>query len=331
MIFQMCSCVKVPTILLNNGRHMPAIALGTYLGFGESGVVMSKDNEFRDVVLNAVDIGYRHFDTASIYSTERELGEAVRMKIADGQYKREDFFITTKLWNTHHKREQVASALRESLDRLALNYVDLYLMHWPMGLNVDHTYSEVDFMETWRGLEDVYKLGLTKAIGVSNFNLKQLKRVLEEGTVKPAAIQIEIHPLNVQKELVEYAQAQSLVVMGYSPFGSLVARHGQWSAGPRVNDTTLASIAEKYGKTVPQVVLRWEVERNIVPLPKTVKRKRLEENINIFDFKLEKEEVDKISDFDSGTRYTLPSFWQNHPYYPFEKVDNPIPDPFLSA
>ncbi|XP_046974879.1 aldo-keto reductase AKR2E4-like isoform X1 [Vanessa cardui] len=320
---------SVPKYKLNNGREIPAIALGTFLGFDERGMAKSQNKQLRDVILEAIDVGYRHFDTASVYETEGEIGEAVRMKIDEGVVQREDIFITTKLWNTHHKREQVVKALNESLQKMGLNYVDLYLMHWPIGLNEDYSHSDVDYMETWRGLEDAQRLGLTKSIGVSNFNKDQLRRVIEEGNIKPVVIEIEIHPQIIQKELVDYAQSQGVVVMGFSPFGSLVMRYGMHFPGPKLDNPLLVEIADKYGKTTPQVVLRWLVDRNVIPIPKTLKYKRLKENINIFDFELTSEEIEKINEFDTKTRYTFPSFWQTHPYYPFERIDNPIADPFV--
>ncbi|XP_045508241.1 aldo-keto reductase AKR2E4-like isoform X1 [Colias croceus] len=327
---KMGACSKdVTKIKLNNGDEMPAIALGTYLGFDENGVVQSRDHLLRDVILKAIDQGYRHFDTASIYETEGEIGEAINMKIDEGVVKRVDVFITTKLWNTNHERDQVTVSLRKTLLKMGLDYVDLFLMHWPMGLNDDYTYSDVDYLDTWRGLEDAQRLGLTRSIGVSNFNREQIDRILQECSVRPAALQIEVHPQITQQDLVEYAQNQGLVVMGYSPFGSLVKRHGLEMSGPRIDDPILTSIAKKYSKTTPQVVLRWLVDRNIVPVAKTVNSTRLKENIDIFDFKLTQDEILKINNFNEFKRYTLPSFWQNHQYYPFEKVDNPLPNPFV--
>ncbi|CAK1593100.1 unnamed protein product [Parnassius mnemosyne] len=325
----MTDALEVPKLKLNNGKMMPAIALGTYLGFGQNGTIKSQNKKLRNVVMRAIDIGYRHFDTAFIYETEEEIGEAIRMKIDEGVVKRDDIFVTTKLWNTHHKREQVPLVLKQTLDIMGLNYVDLYLMHWPIGLNEDYTFSNVDFMETWRGMEDAQRLGLTKAIGVSNFNAEQLKRVIEEGSIKPAAIQIEIHPQITQADLIEYARSEGIVVMGYSPFGSLVMRFGMQFPGPKMDDPVLVEIARKYNKTTAQVILRWQVDRNVVPVPKTVNYERLKENIDIFDFKLEQQEIDKINQYDSHVRYTFPTFWQTHPYYPFEKVDNPLSDPFI--
>uniref|UniRef100_A0A2A4IW06 NADP-dependent oxidoreductase domain-containing protein n=1 Tax=Heliothis virescens TaxID=7102 RepID=A0A2A4IW06_HELVI len=324
----MSSFVEVPKLMMLDGRKMPAIGLGTYLGFDKNGVVTSKNKELRDVVMEAIDMGYRHFDTASIYNTEAEVGEAINMKIDEGVVRREDIFITTKLWNTQHKREEVAVAMRDALNKTGLDYIDLYLMHWPIGLNEDYSHSDVDFMETWRGMEDMYRLGLAKSIGVSNFNKQQLHRVLDEGTVKPVALQIEVHPQIIQEELIGYCKSEDIVVMGYSPFGSLVMRYGMQFPGPKMDDPVLVSIAEKYGKTTAQVVLRWLVDRNVVPIPKTVNPKRLAENINIFDFHLQPDEIEKINRFDSHTRFTLPSFWQSHPYYPFEQVKDPIADPF---
>ncbi|CAK1549069.1 unnamed protein product [Leptosia nina] len=324
------SSEDVLKLKLNNGNEMPAIALGTHLGFDEHGMVHSSNKELRDIILRAIELGYRHFDTASVYETEGEIGEAICMKIKEGEIEREDVFVTTKLWNTNHNREQVPTALRDTLEKMGLNYVDLYLMHWPIGLNEDYTHSDVDYMETWRGLEDAQRLGLTKGIGVSNFNSTQLKRVVEEGSIKPAVLQIENHPQITQQELVDYAHEQDIVVMGYSPLGSLVKRYGVQLPGPKINDPILTGIARKYGKTTPQVVLRWLVDRNIVPIVKTIKVHRLKENMDIFDFRLKEDEIAAISNFDEHKRYTCPSFWQNHPNYPFEKVDDPIPDPFLT-
>ncbi|XP_063391306.1 aldo-keto reductase AKR2E4-like [Cydia fagiglandana] len=321
---RLATSVELPKVKLNDGREMPALALGTYLGFNEHGIIRSEDHQLRDVVTRAIDVGYRHFDTAAVYDTEGEVGEGIAAKLREG-VRRSDIFVTTKLWNTHHKREQVSVALQQSLNATGLDYVDLYLMHWPIGLNEDYSYSDVDFLETWRGMEDAHRLGLVRSIGVSNFNQGQLERLLNESRVKPSVLQIEVHPQLPQTSLVSYARARGLVVMGYSPLGALVARFG--APAPR-SEGVLQELAKKYGKTEAQIILRWLVDRNIVPIPKTVKPNRLEENINIFDFKLERDEIQRINTLNTNTRFTLPSFWQNHPYYPFEKIDNPIPSPF---
>ncbi|KAJ8704709.1 hypothetical protein PYW07_011897 [Mythimna separata] len=325
---RMKSTAAVPKLTMSDGREIPALGLGTYLGFDKNGMVSSKDKQHRDLVLKAIDLGYRHFDTASIYNTEDEIGEAVEMKIAERVVTREDVFVTTKLWNTQHKQEEVASAVWDALEKSGLDYIDLYLMHWPIGLNADYSFSDVDFMETWRGLEDVHKLGLVKSIGVSNFNKEQLQRLLEEGSVRPVVLQIEVHPQMIQEDLISFARSEDITVMGYSPFGFLVERFGKQFPGPKMDDPVLMEIALKYGKTPAQVVLRWLVDRNVIPIPKTVNPKRLKENISIFDFKLEQDEIEKINRFNSNKRYTEPSFWQTHPHYPFEQVKDILPDPF---
>ncbi|XP_047524178.1 aldo-keto reductase AKR2E4-like isoform X2 [Pieris napi] len=315
---------------LNNGRDMPAIALGSYLGFDEQGIVRSSNKQLRDVVLRAIELGYRHFDSASLYETEPEIGEAIRMKIEEGEISREDAFVTTKLWVTQHRREQVPVALKTSLTKMGLDYVDLYLMHWPIAVNEDYSYNDVDYMETWKGMEDAQNLGLTKAIGVSNFNQTQLIRLLDEGSVRPAVLQIENHPQITEQDLVNFAQKEGITVMGYSPLGSLVPRYGMQLPGPKMDDPILVEIARKYGKTVPQVVLRWLVDRKLVPVTKTVKVKRLKENIDIFDFSLTAEEIARINKFDEHKRFTIPSFWQDNPNYPFEKIENPVQNPFVA-
>ncbi|KAF9823146.1 hypothetical protein SFRURICE_016039 [Spodoptera frugiperda] len=251
----MSATIDVPKLKMLDGREMPAIALGTYLGFDKGGAVTSKDKQLRNVVMEAIDLGYRHFDTAAIYNTEEEVGEAIRMKIEEGVIKREDVFLTTK---------------------------------------EDYSHSDTDYLETWRAMEDMVKLGHTKSIGLSNFNKFQVATV---------------HPQIIQEDLITYAKDEGIIVMGYSPFGSLVKRFGMEFPGPKMDDP---------------------VDRNVVPIPKTVSSKRLLENINIFDFKLNEDEIEKINKFNSNTRYTLPSFWQKHPFYPFEMIPNPIPDPFRS-
>ncbi|KAG7312578.1 hypothetical protein JYU34_000878 [Plutella xylostella] len=322
------AATEAPKWKLNNGLEIPALALGTYLGFDEHGVMTSTNKQLRDTVVSALRLGYRHVDTAAVYQTEAEIGEAIAMCVANGTVRREDVFVTTKLWNTRHGRARVAEALKDSLKKMRLDYVDLYLMHWPVALNEDYSFASIDYLDTWRGLEDVQRRGLARSIGLSNFNRQQVARVIKEGSVKPAVLQIEAHPQIVQQDLVTYAQSEGLIIMGFSPLGSLVSRFGMEAGGPRVDDPTLVEIAAKYNKTTPQVLLRWLIERKIIPIPKTVKQSRLVENLNIFDFHLTPAEVATISAFDSNKRFTFPSFWQNHPHYPFEKIKNPIRDPF---
>ncbi|CAK1592962.1 unnamed protein product [Parnassius mnemosyne] len=309
----------VPTFKLNDGRDMPRFGLGTWLGSMEtSGDV--KKGEVEDSVKWAIDAGYRHIDTASIYDTEDEVGKAINKKLAEGAVKREDLFVTTKLWNDAHAREAVVPALRKSLETLNLDYVDLYLIHWPIAQYKNGTYYDVDYLETWEGMIEAKKLGLAKSIGVSNFNQQMLERLISKSSIKPAVLQVEIN-LNLQQPaLREYCRQQNIVVTGYTPFGSIFPNKARSDAPPpRVDDPTLVQIANKYNKTVPQIVLRYLVELNVIPIPKTLTKSRVEQNIDIFDFELTQEERDLFKGYDKNYRTIAGKEWIDSPYYPFEK------------
>ncbi|XP_072937530.1 aldo-keto reductase AKR2E4-like isoform X2 [Epargyreus clarus] len=307
--------VTPPKLKLNDGRDIPGIALGTWLGNNTK----PSSNEVELAVTWAVEAGYRHIDTAYAYKIEDQVGRGLKKKMADG-VAREDLFITTKLWNDHHAREEVVPALRESLGKLMLDYVDLYLIHWPCGQFDNQTYDYTDYLETWRGMIDAKNLGLAKSIGLSNFNQEMMDRIAANGLEKPAVLQVELN-LNLQQpELLAYCREHNIVVMGYTPFGSIFYSKAKEDAPPpRVDDPELVAIAKKYGKTVPQVVLRYLVELGIIPIPKSLTKSRIEQNIDIFDFKLTEEEKSLLKTFDKKYR-TIPQHkWLDHPYYPFEK------------
>ncbi|CAK1592961.1 unnamed protein product [Parnassius mnemosyne] len=268
----------------------------------------------------AIDAGYRHIDTASIYDTEDEVGKAINKKVAEGAVKREHLFVTTKLWNDAHAREAVVPALRKSLETLNLDYVDLYLIHWPIAQYKNGTYYDVDYLETWEGMIEAKKLGHAKSIGVSNFNQQMLERLISKSSIKPAVLQVEIN-LNLQQPaLREYCRQQNIVVTAYTPFGSVFPNRARSDAPPpRVDDPTLVQIANKYNKTVPQIVLRYLVELNVIPIPKTVTKSRVEQNIDIFDFELTQAERDLLKGYDKNYRTIAAKAWIDSPYYPFEK------------
>ncbi|KAI5632793.1 aldo/keto reductase family domain-containing protein [Phthorimaea operculella] len=316
-----CARAAVPKIKLNDGREMPAIALGTWLGYSSAGRLEPKSTETEQAVMWAIDAGYRHIDTAKIYKVEDQVGSAVNKKISDGTVKREDMFITTKLWNDAHARDAVIPALRESLSKLNLTYVDLYLIHWPVGQFDNLTYDFTDYLETWRGMIEAKQLGLTKSIGLSNFNQQMMDRIHENGLETPAALQVELN-LNLQQpELLAYCKSKGIAVMGYTPFGSLFPSKAKEDAPPpRVDEPRLVEIATKYNKTVPQVVLRYLVELGVVPLPKSLTKSRIEQNLQVFDFSLTKEEKDLLKGYDKGYRTISQEKWQDHPYFPFEKT-----------
>ncbi|XP_049879147.1 aldo-keto reductase AKR2E4-like [Pectinophora gossypiella] len=307
--------IEAPRKELNDGNMMPVVALGTGRGTAQ-GVDIE---EVRHAVFWAIEAGYRHIDTAAIYNDELQVGQGIADAVSQGLVKREDLFVTTKLWNDKHRREQVVPELRESLKKLGLSYVDLYLIHFPIATKVDGSPDDVDYLETWKGMEDAKELGLAKSIGVSNFNATQIDRLIANSKVKPAVNQVEVNPTLTQEPLVSHCQKLGVAVMAYSPFGFLVTRKRDDVPPPRYDDPALVKIGEKYGKTTGQVVLRYLVDRGLIPIPKSANKERIAQNINLFDFKLTEEEIATISAFNKNIRVIDPKSWKDYPNYPFER------------
>ncbi|KAF5289444.1 hypothetical protein FQR65_LT11817 [Abscondita terminalis] len=266
---------SIPKVILNNGTEIPSLGLGTW---------QAEPNVVRRAVEDAIDIGYRHIDCAHIYQNLAEVGEGINAKISEGVVTRQDLFITNKLWNTFHRPGTVEPILRKDLKDMNLEYFDLYLIHWPTGFKEGESvyplgpdgieFSDYDYIDTWRAMEDIYKKGLAKAIGISNFNKHQLERVLEIATVKPVMNQVECHPYMNQKPLIEFCKSKDIVVTGYSPLGS--PGREEASTQPKLlEDPKLAEIAKKHGKSVAQIALRYQVQRGVIPIPKSTKKKRL--------------------------------------------------------
>ncbi|KAF2894858.1 hypothetical protein ILUMI_11328 [Ignelater luminosus] len=312
--------MATPTITLNNGQKFPMLGLGTW---------QSAPGEVEQAIKDAIDVGYRHFDCAMLYGNEAEIGTAIREKIAEGAVKREELFVVTKLWNTFHERHLVVPTCKKSLENFGLDYIDQYLIHWPVAqktvgeLNVSFPFSnaygiDYDYVETWKGMEECVKLGLTKGIGLSNFNSKQIERVLNAATIKPVVNQVEVHPNLNQKKLIKFCKDRGLVVTAYSPFGS-PTRPWAKPGDPVLSlaDPRLVKIGEKYGKTSAQVVLRYLIEIGTVPVPKSSNRKRMMLNIDIFDFKLTSEEIAVIDTFNCNGRAVLAPELKDIPNYPF--------------
>nr|WJJ70440.1 venom protein U-MPTX.17-Mc32 [Megalopyge crispata] len=307
--------VSVPLVKLHDGHEMPALALGTWLGKNGK----PTGNEVEQAVLWAIESGYKHIDTAYIYGIEDQVGRALTKKLGEG-LKREDIFITTKLWNSFHAREAVVPALRNSLKSLNLEYVDLYLIHWPLGEYPNRTLEYTDYLDTWKGMIEAKSLGLTKSIGVSNFNQQMIERILQNGLEKPVALQIELN-LNLQQpELLSYCKKNDIVPMAYTPFGSLFYNKASADAPPpRIDTPELVEVARAHNKTVPQVALRYLLNLGAVPLPKSVTKARIEQNLDVFDFQLSPQETELLRSYDKHFR-TIPQIkWRDHPYYPFEK------------
>lgn len=266
--------MDVPTVELNNGVRMPQLGFGVY---------KVPDAEATDTVLTAFEAGYRSVDTATLYRNERGVGEAV----AKSGLPREELFVTTKLWNTEHGYDAALRAFDVSLRELSLDYVDLYLIHWPVP-------SKDLYVDTWRALEKIASDGRARAIGVSNFQVPHLKRLMKETGVTPAVNQIELHPWLQQPELRAFHEENGIATEAWSP----IARGGARLTGSEV----ISTVARKHGKTPAQVVLRWHVEMGHVVIPKSVTPARIAENIDVFDFELDEQDIAGFATLESGDR-----------------------------
>ncbi|CAK1592966.1 unnamed protein product [Parnassius mnemosyne] len=247
------------------------------------------------------------------------MGRGIQRKITEGVVKREDVFITDKLWNDAHARDAVVPALRRSLEKLSMDYVDLYLIHFPVGQFENGTYDLTDYLETWEGMIEAKQLGLAKSIGVSNFNPHMIERIVKNSRVKPAVAQFELNLQIQQPSLLKYCRENDIAVMAYSPSGSLfhhIALPG--APPPRVEDPVLKQIADNHNKTVPQIVWRHLIELGAIPIPKSITKSRIEENIDVFDFKLSREESVFLGGYD--VNYGTGKLWSDSPYYLTRKL-----------
>jgi len=263
----------VPTIALNNGVEIPQ------LGFG---VFQIPPEETVEATRTALEIGYRHIDTAEMYGNEAEVGEAVRQ----AGIPREEVFVTSKLNNGFHARDAALKAFDGTLDALKFDYLDLFLIHWPLpGI-------DVDYVETWQAMEEMYRSGRVKAIGVSNFNPHHLRRLFADTEVTPTVNQIEVHPYLTQDDVRAFNADHEIITEAWAPIAK----------GKVADDATINRIAEKYGKTAAQVTLRWHVQRGDVVFPKSVTRSRVEENFDIFDFELDATDMGDITGLNRDER-----------------------------
>jgi 2,5-diketo-D-gluconate reductase A len=262
----------VPTIELNDGHSIPQ------LGFG---VFQIPPEETAEAVRRALEVGYRHIDTAQMYGNEREVGEAVRASGLD----RADVFVTTKLSNSHHRPADARDAFDRSLAKLGSDYVDLFLIHWPLPMLYDG-----DYVSTWKTLEELRAEGRARSIGVSNFQVDHLERLAEECDVVPAVNQIELHPYFQNEEVRRYGEARGIATQAWSPIAQ----------GEVLDDPAIGEIAERVGRSPAQVVLRWHIQRGSIVFPKSTTPTRIEENFALFDFELDPDDVDRIDALDRG-------------------------------
>ncbi|MFD1861297.1 aldo/keto reductase [Planococcus chinensis] len=263
------------TITLHNGVKMPWFGLG--LSGAEDGP------EAANAVKTAIVHGYRSFDTAALYGNETGVGQGIREGLNETGLAREDLFITSKVWNSDLGYESALAAFEKSLKKLGLDYLDLYLIHWPV---------EGKFKDAWRALETLYKEGRVKAIGVSNFHIHHLEELLKDAEIKPMVDQVEYHPFLTQKDLHEFCKSQGIQLEAWSPL----------MQGELLEEPLLVEIASKLEKTVAQVILRWDLQNGVVTIPKSTKEFRIIQNSQIFDFELTDDDMERISALNENRR-----------------------------
>ncbi|MGY1681551.1 aldo/keto reductase [Geodermatophilus sp. SYSU D01176] len=264
---------SVPTIRLNNGVEIPQLGFGVY---------QVPPEDTADAVSTALEIGYRHIDTAEMYGNQKGVGEAVARSGLD----RGEVFVTSKLNNGSHRRDDALRAFDQTLGDLGFDHLDLFLVHWPLpGI-------DVDYVETWKAMEEIYASGRCRAIGVSNFQAHHLRRLFAETEVRPAVNQIEVHPYLTQEELRAFDADHEIVTEAWSPIAQ----------GKVLGDPAIVAVAERLGRAPAQVVLRWHVQRGDVVFPKSVSRERMQENFALFDFELGADDMATLTSLDRGER-----------------------------
>ncbi|KAM7534355.1 hypothetical protein Aperf_G00000116603 [Anoplocephala perfoliata] len=301
-----------PNLQLNNGHVIPQLAFGTY-----------------DVNINAVkealDAGYRHFDTAMFYGTEKPVGQAIVESIKKHRLKREDVFVTSKLWCDKHDPKDVRKTCEESLRNLGLDYLDLYLIHWPVSFhlkegakfNIDDpntlVYEDHKLEDTWDEMEKLVSAGLVKSVGVSNFNKRQIERIIKHGKIVPAVNQVEVNLHCLNTKLIEFCKSKNIVIEGYAPLGS----PGYLGVKPIFQLEAVVEIAKNHSVTPAQVLIRHSLQRNIVVIAKSATPERIRKNFDVLGFELSEAEMDKLNKAGQHKRLFDSLAFVNHPEYPF--------------
>ncbi|TMV45414.1 aldo/keto reductase [Paenibacillus mesophilus] len=260
---------------LHNGVQMPWLGLGVFK--------VEEGSELVEAIKSAVKHGYRSIDTAAIYGNESSVGQGIREALAGHNLSREDLFVTSKVWNADLGYESALAAYETSLSKLGLDYLDLYLIHWPVAGK---------YKEAWRALEALYKAGRVKAIGVSNFQIHHLEDLMNDAEIKPMINQVEFHPFLTQKELLRYTKQQGIQLEAWSPL----------MQGQLLDNPVLKEIAVKHGKSIAQIILRWDLQHGVITIPKSTKESRIIENADLYDFELTQEEMDRIDALNQNRR-----------------------------
>ncbi|XP_036399450.1 1,5-anhydro-D-fructose reductase [Megalops cyprinoides] len=312
------------TVRLSDGTRMPLLGLGTWK--------TTTAEVLQGAVEAAIAAGYRHIDTAYSYRNEVELGRALQSKMKQGIIRRQDMFIVSKLWCTHHAPSDVPLCLSKSLKDLQLEQLDLYLIHFPVALQKveDELFpmkdgkilsTDIDYVDVWREMEALQASGRVKSIGVSNFNIPQLERLLSVAKVPPAVNQVELHPYLVQSELIQFCRERNIALTAYSPFGSPgrppELHRGATDPEKLLEDPVVQTVAKKHRRSPAQVLLRYHVQQGIAVIPKSVKPNHILENTKIFDFSLDEEDFRALRGLNRGWKACVLDSLKSHPYYPF--------------
>lgn len=271
--------------VLSNGVKMPSIGFGTY----KSG----NDEETAKIIKYALNIGYRQIDTASFYGNEVGIGIGIK----ESGINREDIFLVTKLWNDDHGYDKTIESFNKSLEKLQVNYIDLYLIHWPNRLN----------SETWKAFEYLYKTGKVKSIGVCNFKIGHLEELKKTAEIMPMVNQIEIHPQSSKNDMLSYCEENNIQLVAWSPI----------MRGKLFSNELMINLAEKYKKTIAQIILRWHFQKGVIPIPKSSNEERIKENLNIFDFELSINDMKAIDLLNEGNNVSVSGVPENTTYLKF--------------
>ncbi|CAH6810550.1 Akr1c18 [Phodopus roborovskii] len=316
---------KTQKMELNDGHCIPTLGFGTYA------TEEHLKKKSMDSTKIAIDVGFRHIDCSHFYQNEKEVGQAIRSKIEDGTVKREDIFCTSKLWSTSHRPELVRPSLESSLRKLNLDYVDLYLIHFPVSLKPGNDIlpqdergnlllDTVDLCATWEAMEKCKDAGLAKSIGVSNFNRRQLEMILNKPGLKykPVCNQVECHPYLNQSKLLEYCKMNDIILVAYGALGTQRYKYCVNEDTPvLLDDPVLCAMAKMYKRTPALIALRYQLQRGIVVLVKSFNEERIRENMQVFDFQLTSDHMKILDGLNRNLRYFHGNMFNAHPSFPF--------------
>lgn len=272
--------------LLSSGISIPSIGFGTYK--------LGDNHKTKDLIRYALETGYRQIDAASFYGNEIGVGEGIKAS----NIKRNEIFLATKLWNDNHGYENTMKAFNESLEKLQVDYIDLYLIHWPNKLN----------NETWKAFEELYKKGKVRAIGVYNFKIEHLEDLRKSAEIMPMVNQIELHPLSSKNDMLSYCNKNNIQLVAWSPI----------MRGKLLSNEIMIELSKKHKKTIAEVILRWHIQRGVIPIPKSSNKERIKENFDIFDFKLSNEDMNYINSLNEGDNVSVSGIPENTTYLHYE-------------